>query len=171
MIIQAVDQFDLNEMQTDLLTIGCYVFHDTDLENICPNVTWTERHPGYCIGDSPGTLDLLRDRISHYTKDFYKLEWMFGAIGSGVDFYADQWHDDAREKIDIQFLCYQTTLLPEEGGALEMQCFDGITRQYFPRIGDVAVMNHRNLLVHRVGPLYTKRRRIVCSSAYKYCYD
>jgi hypothetical protein len=89
-------------------------------------------------------------------------------VWSGIDHYSDQWHDDAREKMDIQFLCYQTTMTEQEGGALEMQCFDGITRQYFPRVGDVAVINHRNLLVHRVGPIRTNRARIVCNAAYRY---
>jgi len=171
MIIQAVEQFNLDDLQVDLLTIGCYVFHDPVLENICKNVTWHEESPGFCRGINTQATDILQSRIRYHTQDFFPLELINSYVWSGIDHYSDQWHDDAREKMDIQFLCYQTTMTEQEGGALEMQCFDGITRHYYPRIGDVAVINHRNLLVHRVGPIHTNRERIVCNAAYRYAHD
>lgn len=168
MIIQAADQFNLEDMQISLLTIGCYVFHDPVLENICEDVVWQQESQGFNRGHDTRATDLLQSRIAHHTQGFFPLQLINSYVWSGIDDYSDKWHDDAREKMDIQFLCYQTTLTVEEGGALEMQCFDGITRQYFPRIGDVAVINHRNLLVHRVGKINTDRARIVCNAAYRY---
>jgi len=168
MIIGAADQFNLEDLQISLLTTGCYVFHDAMLENICQDVKWQQESPGFYRGCDTRACDILQSRVAYHTKDFFSLQLINSYVWSGIDHYSDQWHDDAREKMDIQFLCYQTTMTEQEGGALEMQCFDGITRQYFPRVGDVAVINHRNLLVHRVGPIRTDRARIVCNAAYRY---
>ena len=171
MIIQAVDEFNLEDLQVDLLTIGCYVFHDPVLENICQNVIWQAESPRFSRGTDIKAIEILQSRIAYHTQDFFPLELINSFVASGIDYYTDQWHDDAREKMDLQFLCYQTTLTMEDGGSLEMQCFDGITRQYFPRIGDVAVINHRNLLVHRVNPINNGCARIVCGVVYRYAHD
>lgn len=168
MRIQAADYFDLEEMQTNLLTIGCYIFHDRDLENICQDVKWIQVQPNFFCGEGDHVLDILQHKVQHYTQNFYKLDFISGNIGQGIDTYTDQWHDDAQENMDIQFLCYQSTLSNDDGGALEMQCFDGVTRSYLPCMGDVVVMNHRNLLVHRVNPLKNQCQRIVCNVSYRY---
>lgn len=168
MRIQAVNQFDVTEMYTDLLTIGCYVFHDPVLENICHDVDWVEIQPDLFYSSTTHEVDILKERVQHHVQDFFKLNFVSGGMCRGVDGYVYNWHNDENEKIDIQFLCYQCTLDLEDGGTLEMQCFDGITRSYSPRMGDVMVMNHRNLLIHRVTPLKKGRTRMSCTASYKY---
>jgi hypothetical protein len=171
MIIQAADQFNLEDLHVSLLTTGCYVFHDAMLENICQDVVWQAESPRFSRGCDTRACDILQSRVAYHTQDFFPLELIDSFVASGIDYYTDQWHNDAGEKMDLQFLCYQTTLSTEEGGSLEMQCFDGITRQYFPRVGDVVVINHKDLLVHRVNPIRNGCARIVCGVVYRYAYD
>lgn len=171
MRIQAVDQFNIDEMYTDLLTLGYYVFHDAELENLCQDIQWIEIWPGLYHSSTLIELDILKKRIDHHTQDFLKLDFVMGGTCQGLDGKVCEWHDDANQKIDLQFLCYQCDLEPKDGGALEMQCFDGITRSYHPRMGDVMIMNHKNLLVHRVTPLTGDHARIACSASYKYALE
>lgn len=168
MKVTAVETFDLNDMLAELLSVGCYVFHDAELENICENVSWTQEEANFYVGDKPEATDKLQEIVSLRTQGFYELDLVNSLIWKGISHYSDQWHTDDNENLDIQFLCYQTTLAEAEGGALEMQCFDGITRSYYPVMGDVAVINHRDHLLHRVGPLYSSKPRIVCNAAYRY---
>jgi hypothetical protein len=165
LIIEANKEFNSADMHLELMIYGVYCYHDTILENIIPeNIEWkhtVNRVGPYAVTDCPSASKILKDTQLHkYREYFPDLEFINSSTYYNVDNGVNIWHTDKRENIKIQAICYQTNFYTEDGGSLQIKCYDGIERHYYPKNGDVILMNHATDLVHRIDTILTDKKRI-----------
>lgn len=164
-IIEANTEFKSADMHLDLMIYGFYCYHDTILESIVPeNIEWehtVNRVGPYAATICPSASKILEETQLHKYKDYYPdLKVIRTITYYNVDDGAEVWHTDKRENITIQAICYQTNFYTEDGGSLQIKCYDGIERHYYPKNGDVILMNHATDIEHRVDTILTDKKRI-----------
>lgn len=81
-------------------------------------------------------------------------------IWEGVDRDNQGWHTDMFEGYDLFFLYYMTDNSPDTGGHIEFKWKDG-EKKYYPKSGDLFLVNNGRGFWHRAGP--SKIRRCVAS--------
>lgn len=172
-MIQA-ETFDINKMLENLLVYGFYCFHDKRLENLLDDSTiWElQDRENFYHGINKEAVEKCKEIQIELFKDLHRnikaIDNDKTGISSGIDNYTDVWHNDSREQMSIQTLCYQDDLYEGDGGYLELRCYDNIERKYYPKNGDVMIMNHHNGIYHRVELLKTNKRRAVINLIFNY---
>ncbi len=162
-IVLANKEFDIDAMHLDLMTIGVYVFHDPEMVGLIDPLTieWVEEQPHQGIGAAhPGAFkfkDAQMKRIGSHFPQFMPCDPI---LYYGVDDGVGVWHTDAREHLGLQIICYQEDFTPEEGGSIAVRCYDGIERVYYPKNGDVLVLNHQVDTEHMVERVNSIKRRV-----------
>ena len=166
-LIKGNNKFNLEKMHEGLMVYGYYCYHDNILMNIVnkTNGQWDNKF-GIRTCES-ATKVFLETQLHKFSELYPNLKLIRSTILCGIDKGADCWHTDAREKLTIQALCYQEDFEVREGGSLQIQCYDGIERHYYPKNGDVVIMNHTTDTVHRVDTILTNKKRVVLSILFK----
>jgi hypothetical protein len=165
-IIEAEKEFNPEDMHLSLMLYGYYCYHDERLKSIVPlDIKWN---------NAPNTIGLYGTSVcslaSKILKDTqlprYKVYYPDLNIIRSTSYYnieegANTWHTDKHEKITIQALCYQTNFDITDGGSLQIKSFDGEEVHYYPKNGDVVLINHAAEIIHRVDTILTNKKRIV----------
>jgi uncharacterized lipoprotein YehR (DUF1307 family) len=166
-LIKGNTEFNLEKMHEGLMVYGYYCYHDDKLMNIVnkTNVQWDDK---FGIRTCESATIVFKETQLHKFRELYpNLKLIRSTILYGIDKGADRWHTDAMEKLTIQALCYQEDFQVWDGGSLQIQCYDGIERQYYPKNGDVVIMNHTTDTVHRVDTILTDKKRVVLSMVFR----
>lgn len=163
-IILASDTFDPQAMYTDLMIYGVYVYHEPLMKGLVDFslTNWDFiQNPDYGISSCHNAAYIFRNiQMDQVFPLFPELEPMEPFVYYGIDEGAEKWHNDARERLGIQFLCYQEDFEPNDGGSLRIKCYDGVERWYYPKNGDVVITNHHTDIAHMVEAIYSNKKRI-----------
>jgi hypothetical protein len=164
-IIEANKEFNSEDMHLGLMLYGYYCYHDENLKNIVPeNIEWNDEPSifgtyGTAICDSASKI-LKETQFEKYKEYYPDLKLVSSSAYYNVDDGAGFWHTDARENMTIHAVCYQTDFRITDGGSLQIKCYDGIERHYYPKNGDVVIMNHSTELEHKVDKILTDKKRV-----------
>jgi len=165
-IIEANKEFNSDDMHLSLMLYGYYCYHDERLKDIVPsNIKWNQTTntvglygTSLCLSASK----ILKDtQLPRYEVYYPNLKIMRSICYYGIDDNGNNWHTDKKENITIQALCYQSDLDIGDGGSLQIKSFDGEEKHYYPKNGNVVLMNHSSELIHRVDEINTDKKRIV----------
>lgn len=170
--ITANKEFCLQEMHTSLYTRGFYCYHDTILESVIPDtIEWVKEKEGFYVAkmsnDSSMILETIADRLKETLKNYFNLSLDTMSISQGIDVVTDTWHTDSIEMMGLQCLLYQDNLTESDGGSLGVKCFDSVERHYYPKNGDIMILNHQVGVEHKVFPILSNKKRIVIHTAFK----
>ena len=166
-IIEAHKEFNSEDMHLGLLLYGYYCYHDERLKDIVPSdIEWNYTRnitETYNTSLCPSATKILKDtQLPRYKVYYPNLKIASSICFYGIDKNANDWHCDNSENIKIQALCYQVNFDITDGGSLQIKTFDGEEVQYYPKNGDVVLMNHHSSeLIHRVDEIKTDKKRIV----------
>lgn len=165
-IIKASEQFDANEMHLSLLLYGFYCYHDSILESIVPeDISWNESPSvfgGYGTAFCESASKVLAEtQLPKYSQYFPDLKVARSIAYYGIDNGVGIWHTDHREGLRIQAMCYQTDFDISDGGSLQIKCYDDVERHYYPKNGDVVLMNHTIETTHKIDTILTDKKRVV----------
>lgn len=169
-LIKADPNFDLQKMHEDLMVYGYYCYHDDALVNIVPkdDVIWEDEENGYGISKCEVATKRFEETQLDKFKDLYpNLKLIRSVIYYGIDKGVGVWHTDAREKLSIQAMCYQEDFELGEGGSLQIKCYDGVERHYYPKNGDVVIMNHETDTVHKIDTILVDKKRVVLNMVFQ----
>ena len=169
-LITADFNFDLQKMHECLLVYGYYCYHDDSLINIVSkkDIIWEDEVDGYASSECDASTKLFIETQLNQFKNLYpNLKLVNSGIYYGIEEGVGVWHTDARENITIQTLCYQEDFQIGEGGSLQIQCYDGIERHYYPRNGDVMIMNHTTDITHKIDKILVNKKRIVLNMVFQ----
>lgn len=163
-IITANKEYNASKMHVELLTLGVYVFHDLEMKNLLDldNIVWHKETPEFAVARNNSAAYKFRDNQYFRFKEVYPdIILQEPVIYCGIDRGVKEWHDDASEHLSLQVLCYQEDFNYNDGGAIEIKCYDGIVRQYYPKNGDVLVINHMGTdTFHRVNEILSDKKRV-----------
>ena len=161
-------KFNSDDMHFNLMMYGFYCYHDSRLKDILPaNIKWET-----CINEfgDYGAIDckvaesiLVNTQLPLYKEYYPDIKVIKTVAYYGIDTGVGIWHNDKREGLTIQTLCYQSDFEPEDGGSLRIKCYDGIERWYYPKNGDIILMNHMTETVHMIDKILTDKKRYVIS--------
>lgn len=168
-LIKANTEFNLEQMHEDLMVYGYYCYHDDVLMNIVDksNVQWEDESNGYGISKCEEATKVFEQTQLHKFSELYpNLKLIRSVIYYGIDKGVGVWHTDAREHLSIQAMCYQEDFDIDEGGSLQIQCYDGVERHYYPKNGDVVIMNHTTDTVHKIDTILTDKKRVVLNMVF-----
>lgn len=168
-LIKANAEFNLEQMHEDLMVYGYYCYHDDALINIVDksDVKWEEELNGYGISKCDSATKRFEETQLHKFSELYpNLKLIRSVIYYGIDKGVGVWHTDAREHLSIQAMCYQEDFDIDEGGSLQIQCYDGVERHYYPKNGDVVIMNHTTDTVHKIDTILTNKKRVVLNMVF-----
>jgi hypothetical protein len=168
-LITAESEFNLEKMHESLMVYGCYCYHDDVLMNIVDKtgVQWEDELNGYGISKCASATKVFEDTQLHKFSELYpNLKLIRSVIYYGIDKGVGVWHTDAREHLSIQAMCYQEDFELGEGGSLQIQCYDGIERHYYPKNGDVVIMNHETDTVHKIDTILVDKKRLVLNMVF-----
>ena len=166
-IIEANKEFNSEDMHLGLMLYGYYCYHDNRLEDIVPSdIEWKHTQntiQPYGTSLCPSATKILNDtQLPRYKVYYPDLQIKHSICFYGIDKNANDWHCDNLENIKIQAICYQTNFDIMDGGSLQIKSFDGEEIHYYPKNGDVVLMNHHSSeLMHKVGKILTDKDRIV----------
>lgn len=165
-IIKASSEFNLEDMHSSLMLYGYYCYHDSRLEGIVPEDLHFEYVPsvfgqyGTSICEE-ATKVLVQTQLARYSECFPELKVIRSLVYSGIDNGVGVWHTDHRENLRLQAMCYQSDLFEADGGSLQIKCYDGVERHYYPKNGDIVLTNHSPDVVHKIDTILTDKKRIV----------
>jgi len=169
-IITANKEFNSEEFHISLMTTGVYVFHDPLTKNLVGGdpIIWEENLPNYgYTGNNPAIERFKQLQTSKLLEYFPNLFAYDPELYYGIDCGAELWHNDSKENLVIQAIGYQEDLYPEDGGSLMIKCYDGVERWYYPKNGDVLVLNHVPLISHKVEQILTDKKRLALNVKFK----
>lgn len=162
-IITANNVFDEDQMHLDLMVLGVYVYHDPQMKGLLANeiLDWEYDEPGFAVAKSHLAAQVFASAQAPRFANYYgHLEPRNPVIYCGADSGTRVWHTDLKEKISIQAICYQEDFEPSDGGSIRVKCHDGIIRCYYPKNGDVLVLNLKAGTEHIVDPITSDKKRI-----------
>jgi hypothetical protein len=164
-IIEANNIFNAEEMHFGLMVYGFYCYHDKILESIVPkNIKW-KHEPNeigpYGVANCFPATEILKTQLEKYKIIYPNLKFIYSNAYYNIDTGVNVWHTDKRENITLQVMCYQSDFDIEDGGSLQIKCYDGIERHYYPKNGDVVIMNHVKETEHKIDKILTDKKRIV----------
>ena len=171
-LIKAEEQFNADEMHTSLLLYGFYCYHDPVLKNIVPeDIEWEYSDSVFGLYGTafcPAASNILIDtQLPKYKTYYPDIEVVRSIAYLNIDNGVGVWHNDNREDLVIQAMCYQSDFSESDGGSLQIKCYDGIERHYYPKNGDVVVMNHATETTHKIDKILTDKKRIVVNMVMK----
>ena len=169
-LIIADCNFDLQKMHEYLLIYGYYCYHDDSLINIVSkkDIIWEDEIDGYASCECDVyTKFFIETQLNKFKNLYPNLKLTNSCIYYGIEKGAEVWHTDARENIKIQALCYQEDFQIIEGGSLQIQCYDKIERHYYPKNGDVMIINHTTDIKHKVENIVANKKRIVLNMVFQ----
>jgi len=162
--------FDLQKMHEYLLIYGYYCYHDDDLRNIVSkeSIVWEDEINGYASAEcSSSTKYFVDTQVKKFKELYPNLKLITSGIYYGIEEGVGVWHTDSREKMTIQALCYQEDFQIDEGGSLQIKCYDGIERHYYPKNGDVMIINHAIDITHKIDIILVNKKRIVLNMVFQ----
>ena len=165
-IIESNKNFNADDMHLSLMLYGYYCYHDSVLKDIVPNNIQWKHKPSefgpYGVTICESASKILKETQLHKYKEYYPdLKVASSTAYYNVDNGVGVWHTDKREKLTIQAMCYQTDFDVTDGGSLQIKCYDGIERHYYPKNGDVVLMNHVTETTHKIDKILTDKKRVV----------
>ena len=169
-IITANKEFDEEQMHLDLMLLGVYIFHDPTMESIVDpeTIEWEVALPHHGIAKNhPAAQFFAESQIPKFANYYSQLTPMEPVLYYGVDDGVGIWHTDAREKLGIQVMCYQEDFTVDDGGSIRVKCYDGVERWYYPKNGDVLVLNHHTDTTHMVEKIMCDKKRIAMNLKFK----
>lgn len=169
--VKAADSFDLSEMHSDLMIYGMHVYHEPLMKDLVDfdSTKWNlVEHQSYGISSCHSAAEKLKNiQMKQVFPLFPNLIPMQPFVYYGIDEGSRTWHNDSREKLGIQFFCYQEDFEPADGGSLQVRCYDGIERRYYPKNGDIVVMNHHTDIFHMVEQISGSKKRLAINFSLK----
>lgn len=165
-IVQSDEIFNEENMHLSLLLYGFYCYHDEQLKDIVPkNIEWSfspSIFGKYAQGICEEASKILEETQFHKYKIFSPdLKIIRSNVYLNIENGVGVWHNDDRENLTMQALCYQTDFDEKDGGSLQVRCHDGIERHYYPKNGDIVLLNHKKTLWHKIDAIKTDKERIV----------
>ena len=121
-------------------------------------------------GDLPEHVAHQMDIVSQYLKHEYlsrmfdKADFVKYILWEGVDADTAAWHNDGFEGMNAFFLLYFDDQDEETGGVVEFKWKDG-EESFYPKRGDLILLNQQSGFFHRAEKATIKRRQ--CSFDYK----
>lgn len=164
-IIKSDRKFSKENMLSSMMIYGFYCYHEESLKDLVPkNIEWKESFISYdsFYGVSvceKSSKKFFEKEFPKYQEIFPNLIFLESTIYCGLDRNVGDWHTD--EDLKMQVLCYQSDLNELDGGELQLKCYDGTERHYYPKNGDIIIMNHMQNLPHKVGKLLSDNKRTV----------